>query len=666
MALGGVSSNGLNFTGLATGIDTAKVIDGLNAVSQQRINRFKTQKSEIVGKQTTFAALQGKLFDLQAKTNALARSGGGAFDGRTATASDTAAVTAVAGTAAVAGTYTLTVESLAKAAQFSSAGYADPNARIQEGTIAFQVGGGVTTTVTVDSRNNTLQGLADAVNAANGDLRASVVNDGTTTAPYRLLLTSAKTGSANSIAVTNNLTTGTGASVLETGAITTVQAATDAKVKVGSGAGALTITSETNQFSNLIAGVSLTVLQADVNKSITVSVKNDNDATVKAVQDFVTAYNGVRDFITEQTRFDTDTKFAGALLGNRDASALANELASALSATVPGLSATANRLSSVGLAFDERGKLSFDSSKFSAALNSPGNAAANFKRLFALSGKSDTNGVEFLIGSNKTKPTSSPYTVNITSAASRAVVVSAGPAGPVTLTPPDNALQIKLNGLISSGVTLPGGAYTRDELVAALQKAINSAPSLGGNLVSAVVNGNGKIELTTQKYGSGASVAITGGSAPLLAALGFNGTETGTGSDVAGNFVANGMTETATGSGQILSGASGNANTVGLQVTSTLSAPGSANLTVTQGLASRLGAVLNKYLDPVNGRFKAINDAFTERSSAIDKTVAKQSALLESKMAELQTRFAAMETAVNNLKGLQTQLSSLVIINNSK
>jgi flagellar hook-associated protein 2 len=215
-------------------------------------------------------------------------------------------------------------------------------------------------------------------------------------------------------------------------------------------------------------------------------------------------------------------------------------------------------------------------------------------------------------------------------------------------------------------VTIPGGPYnTPEDLIAAIQKAVNSAPSLAGNFITAELNG-GNVQLTTQKYGSGASVAITGGSPTLLAALGFNGTEVATGTDVAGSFTVNGQTETATGSGQILSGASGNTNTDGLQVRSTLPAAGSANVTVTQGLASRLGQVLNKYLDPVNGRLKAINDGFTRQNSDIDKTIAKQNALLGTKTSELQAKFAAMETAVNNLKGLQTQLASLVPGSNSK
>ena len=76
----------------------------------------------------------------------------------------------------------------------------------------FQIGDGAATTITVDSSNDTLQGLAGAINDANTGLTATVVNDGTSTQPYRLLLTAKNTGTANAVTITNNLAaTGGGA-----------------------------------------------------------------------------------------------------------------------------------------------------------------------------------------------------------------------------------------------------------------------------------------------------------------------------------------------------------------------------------------------------------------------------------------------------------------------
>src|SRR5882672_7471921 len=99
--IGGISSSGLNFSGLATGIDTEKIVSGLTAINQQRIDTLKSRQADFAGKQATFVALQAKLYDLQSKANGLARSAGGAFDGRKVVSSDATALTAAAGTAAV-------------------------------------------------------------------------------------------------------------------------------------------------------------------------------------------------------------------------------------------------------------------------------------------------------------------------------------------------------------------------------------------------------------------------------------------------------------------------------------------------------------------------------------------------------------------------------------
>ena len=234
------------------------------------------------------------------------------------------------------------------------------------------------------------------------------------------------------------------------------------------------------------------------------------------------------------------------------------------------------------------------------------------------------------------------------------------PSGTVIITPANNALQIRLNRLISLGITVNSGTYTLSDLTALasqIQLKINAHPDNGGNLVSVGVSG-GKLQIATQQFGSAAAAAVTGGSA--AADLGFLGTESGSGTDVAGHFTVGGVTEAATGNGQVLSGRSGNANTDGLQVRSSLAAPGTANVTVTQGLASRLNAVLDRYLNAGNGKLKAIDDQFTRQSADLDKTIGRQNDILKSKTDELTQRFAALESTVSSLKNVGAGLTALL------
>lgn len=656
---GATTASGLSFTGLATGIDTSSIIAGLTKLNQQSINQLNTQKSTINTEQTAFSKIQSDLANLQTATNGLALTTGSAFNAFSATASDPTVISATAGSGAVAGNYALTVNSLAQGEQVASQGFSDPNTTIQQGTLTIQVGTNAATTVTIDSNNNTLQGLANAINASGGNVSASIINDGSGT-PYRLLLTSNQTGAANTINITNNLNTGTGASINPTN--TVIQGASDAQVTVGSGAGALTVTSPTNQLHSLIPGVSLNLLSANPSKPITLTVAGNTTAAVQAVQSFVTAYNAVHDDIATESKYDPTGANTGPLQGNNDALSLQTALANAISGSVAGVNPAANQLSAAGLSFNGSGDLTFNSSVLTAALNgqTPGVTPTDIQNLFALSGKSDNPGVQFLLGSAKTQPTpGTPYQVQITSPATRAVLSgTTAPASSVNIDSTNNTLSLLVNG-ISTNVTLTAGTYTPTQLASQLQLQINSSQALQGSTVSVGLDSNGNIQITSQQYGANSQVSVTGGTAEST--LGFSGVTTATGTNVAGNFVVNGQTELATGNGQILVGNSGNANTDGLAVQSTLTSAGTANVTVNQGLAGQLNSLLNSYLDPVNGKLATINNSLNQQITNINKTITQQNTILNQKTTQLQTAFAQMESSVNSLKGIQNQLASFGI-----
>ncbi|MCA9163317.1 MAG: hypothetical protein KDA62_10065, partial [Planctomycetales bacterium] len=235
--------------GLATGLDTTTIIDGLVRIQQLQVDQLTARKNSILEEQTAFKGIESKMIDLRAQLGSLARSQNSVFSARSAVSSDEDALTVTAATGAAAGVYNLTINSLAQAEQVASQGFASADSEISQGTFSLRVGRGKEVEITIDSSNNTLQGLADAINAAGGDVGASIVNDGSTGGtPYKLLLSSSKTGAANTITITNNLAAGATQPDF-TG--TPVQAAADASVTLGSGAGALTVTHDTNQLDDL-------------------------------------------------------------------------------------------------------------------------------------------------------------------------------------------------------------------------------------------------------------------------------------------------------------------------------------------------------------------------------------------------------------------------------
>ena len=196
----------ISVNGLISGLDTSSIITGLEAVQQEKINDITAQETAIQAQQAEYKALQVKLSTLQGTLGTLEKTTNGAFSGRTATASDPSLATVAASSSATAGVYNLTVNSLAKANIVASQGFDSANSAIGQGTFGIQNGSGAVTTVTINSANATLQGLANAINTSGAGVTASVVNDGTGSDGYRLLLTSNSTGTANAINITNNLT----------------------------------------------------------------------------------------------------------------------------------------------------------------------------------------------------------------------------------------------------------------------------------------------------------------------------------------------------------------------------------------------------------------------------------------------------------------------------
>ena len=160
---------------------------------------------------------------------------------------------------------------------------------------------------------------------------------------------------------------------------------------------------------------------------------------------------------------------------------------------------------------------------------------------------------------------STPYTLNITQAAQQAsLTATSALADSTVIGSGNNTFTVNVNGLTSDSLTLASGTYTPTALAQAVESAINGDATLNGEAINASVNSSNQLVLSSNVYGSASQVTMKSGTA--LSDLGFQAGSMSKGIDVAGNFVVNGQTEQATGSGQILTGNTGNANTAGIGV----------------------------------------------------------------------------------------------------
>jgi flagellar hook-associated protein 2 len=652
-------------SGLNSGIDTDAIVEELLKIRKTRIDVLTAQKKEVTNQQAAFKLIEADIIALRGQAGTLSRSLNNVFDSRKVSSSNEDAIIATATSRAATGVYQVKVTSLAQAHQVASQGFADADSEITQGTFTLKAGSSGSQTITIDGTNNTLQGLADEINGAGLGVSASIVEDASNpAAPFKLLLTSNKTGVDNAITVTNNLAASSGNAVQPTFDFgNPVQSAADAVVQLGTGTGAITSTSATNTVTNLVSGVTLNLKQADATKTYSITVERDVEGGTKAVQSFVDAYNSLMDEFTTQFRYSSEKNEAGLLLGNSTASSLQQSIRESVLGSVAGVNTNANRLSAIGVTVGNDGKLSFDSSKLATIFSgdAAGIAASDVKRLFALDGASTNGGIEFLLGSSKTGAPAGGIQVDITQAAERASITGTNTiAASIVIDGTNDTLAAKLDGRTATDITLTHGTYTRDELAQLLEDALNGHEEFTGRLASVGLSGT-SLSISSDTYGSVSQIAITGGTA--AATLGFLGTESSTGKDVAGKFIIDGQEETATGNGRLLQGAAGSANTDGLQVRVTLTtsqvvAGMDGQLNMTRGIAARLDQTLGKMLDAVTGRIKIVNDGFDGKLKNLQTAIDRQNDFFDKQEQQLNDQFIALETTISQLQTTATYLTA--------
>lgn len=652
--------------GIVSGFDTASIIESLLGFQETQIATYNTRKAEITTQQSAFKGIEAQLLTFQNTLSRLNRVSGSVFDVQQSVSSDEDILTAAASGNAANGTYNLTVNQLATAHQVGSQGFDATDAQIATGEITLQVGDNASTTITIDENNRTVAGLASAINEQSDDVAASVIYDQGSDS-YRLLLASSETGVENQISISSDFDTGSGTEPDFSG--DAIQEATDALVTIGSGPGAITASYSSNQVEDLIENVSINLASADPDKVVTIQVSSDNTSAKEAIGDFVNEFNSIMEFIDNQTLFIPDTNQASPLLGNRSVNEIRDELRQLAINTVPGLSTGANRLASIGVDINTQGRLQIDSGKLDSAFNGEieGLEPNDIRNLFGLNGSSNNVGIEFVAGGLYTETFDIPYEVNITQAAeSASITASSAVAASTVIDSSNNEFQITLDGKVSETLTLQEGTYTAEELATQLQSAINNSSELGSGGVEVAVESGGELSITSNSVGAKSKLSSVSGAAS--SALGFSGTESDIGQNVAGEFIIDGVVEEASGNGNVLTGLSGNEFSADLQVrvslTSSQITEGSeGEIQVTRGVSGQLSQLLNKYLDTENGTLKGIDDAFEQRIQDIDDSIVDVEEITESRREYLIAEFTALETIINELRTtgdfLTQQLSTI-------
>jgi flagellar hook-associated protein 2 len=361
----------INFTGLASGLDTDSIIKGLMEMEKKPLNRLEGDKVYFQKRLDGYKEFDGKLSALNSAVDALDLNSD--LKQSEVTLSSDEAITASA-TSAPEGTYEIAVEQLAQVQKSVSSGaYAslsDP--AFGTGEITLTVGEGVVSegatgtshTIAIDSANNTLSGIAAAINQGMDDhgISATVIDNGSDEGGrYHLMLTGAD--ASTEFTLESGLSGGTETLSMEPPA----QEAQEAVAYLDG----VRITSRTNTIENAVSGLTLNlegVSPEDAEGELEptkVQIQTNTASVVEKMQNFVKAYNDAVSFVTAQSRIGDSE--SGLLVGDAGLNTVKRGLQGMLVETVEG-NDTYKALTQLGLSTKRDGTLSFNSGALTEAM----------------------------------------------------------------------------------------------------------------------------------------------------------------------------------------------------------------------------------------------------------------------------------------------------------
>lgn len=501
--------------------------------------------------------------------------------------------------------------------------------------------------IVIDSSNNTLQGILEAINKGNFGVTASIVSDGSTgtgATPNHLILTSSATGVSSTMKIS---LAGSGGNPPDPALeallgydpagvqnLSQKAAAADTRATVNG----IAVTSSGTSIGGAIAGVNISALKVG---SSTLNVSKDSSTLTTSVNGFVKAFNELSGQITSLGGYNADTKSGGPLLGDTTLRNLQASIRRQLSTSITGLRGTnLTNLSQIGISFQKDGSLTLDNAKLQKAVTNNFNDIAG---LFAAVGRGTDPDIKF--ASSGTKTQAGDYALNITQLATQGKLQGTQVLPAETTIDADTTWSVTLNDTTpatlanTATISLPAGTYNPSQLATLLQSSINgvSAFANAGATVTASIGDDGKLKLESTRYGAKSNIHVASATGTDISAV------FGTGSSVDGLDVAGTIGGyTATGDGQTLTGAAG-APVEGLKLTVTGDAVGNrGTFGFSQGYAYQLNALAATYL----GAKGAITSRTTGLNSSV-KDITKQRDAFSARLTDIEARYRKQYTALD-------------------
>ena len=348
-----ISSSIANSLGAGSGIDTAALVRDLAVASRApKAARFTTLENANRAKVSAVAQARS---DLESFTNSLSDVTALGSLRSQPIVSDESAITATATGGVRLGNLAseITVTQLARAQTVYSGFTASASDPVGQGGMTLTING-ITHAIIIDSNNDSLTGLATAINASGSGVSASVITDGN----GARLVVKGDTGAAKAFSLVadagadpalNRFTYG-GAST----SMTLGQAAADASFTLDG----VAYSRASNSITDVIPGITLTLKKATPGTPVSIGTQRPLDSIRQTIADFVSVFNSVKRNIAAAR---TATGGDGAMR------ALDQQLSSLIGQSITSDPAI-NSLSDIGIATNRDGTLNLNNAQLEAAI----------------------------------------------------------------------------------------------------------------------------------------------------------------------------------------------------------------------------------------------------------------------------------------------------------
>jgi flagellar hook-associated protein 2 len=359
LSTGGSSTSGATtYAGLGQGINVTAFVQAAEANAQANITNVQDEQLGITNATSALTAITANLTSLQSAVSAL-NDPFGVLSSQVATSSNPNVLSATATSSALAGTDSISVTSLATTSSIYSGALATSSTPLATGdTIAISAGGTQVASVTVGSTNNTLAGIAAAINSSTTAVQASVITDAN---GARLAIVSTASGAPGNLTISGTLHDASNNAISLTQAVPGVNAVLTVN--------GVPISSATNTVSGVIAGVTLNLAGATGGTPVSLTVAPDAASITTAINQFVTDYNTAITTIDAQFQVSTTGGAAPPLQTDSSVTDAQTQLLNAVNFTVGSGSSTTSLARIVKKTHDD-GTLTVDSGALAAALSS--------------------------------------------------------------------------------------------------------------------------------------------------------------------------------------------------------------------------------------------------------------------------------------------------------